>query len=86
MTFRDSLDSCSYCSHVVNRGTEAAFVDFYIMRLQKSGDYRKGADPGTHRVLFVEHDTETEVPTNPHSVPQFLVALDTDSHISCNIC
>lgn len=29
MTFRDSLDSCSYCSHVVNRGTEAAFVDLH---------------------------------------------------------
>ena len=56
------------------------------MRLWKSGDYRKGADPGTHRVLFVDHDTETELLSNPYSVPRFLVGLGTDSHIFCNIC
>lgn len=50
------------------------------------GDYRKGTDPGPHRVLHVEHDTETEPPTNPCSVPQFIVGLGMGSHIFFSIC
>lgn len=86
MTSRDSLDSCSYCSPTVNKGTEAAFGDLHNEIIEECRLQKGGSRPGTHSVLFVDHGAETEVLTNPYSVLQFLEGLGTGSYIFCNIC
>lgn len=48
-----------------------------------SEDYRKGAEPGTHQVLFVEYDTVTRIAYKSLFSSRDLRKV---RHIFCNIC